>query len=99
MDVDIKRAAKAHGITIISLAERLGVSRQTVHYYCEQGDKNPLAQLERIAEAIGCDVSEFFEQDKSKEGDFVAFVRRNGETRAFDTEGDLIEYAEGLKTR
>ena len=99
MDVDIKRAAKAHGITIISLSERLCVSRQTVHYYCEQGDKNPLAQLERIAEAIGCDVSEFFEQDKSKEGDFVAFVRRNGETRTFDTEGDLIEYVDTLKTR
>lgn len=59
MKIDIKSAAKAHGVTLVALAERLGVSRQTVHYYIEQGDKNPIAQLERIASAIGCEVSEF----------------------------------------
>lgn len=60
MKVDIKSVAKVHGIPLVTLAERLGVSRQTVHYYIEQGDKNPIAQLERIASAIGCELSEFF---------------------------------------
>lgn len=60
MEIDIKSVAKAHGVTLVALAERLGVSRQTVHYYIEQGDKNPISQLERIAGAIGCDMSEFF---------------------------------------
>lgn len=64
MKIDIKKACKAHGVSLVSLADRLGVSRQTVHYYCEQGDKNPVAQLQRIADAIGCNVSEFFEEEQ-----------------------------------
>lgn len=60
MKVDIKTAAKKHGVTLVELSERLGVTRQAVHYYIEQGDKNPLAQLARIAGAIGCSVSELF---------------------------------------
>lgn len=64
MKVDIKKTCKSHGVSLVSLADRLGVSRQTVHYYCEQGDKNPVAQLQRIADAIGCNVSEFFEEEQ-----------------------------------
>lgn len=70
MDIDIKSAAKLRGVTILELANRLGVSRQTVHYYCEQGDKNPLAQLERIAAALGVQVVDLFERpaDESPTG-------------------------------
>lgn len=59
MKIDIKKTCKSHGVSMVSLAERLGVSRQTVHYYCEQGDRNPVSQLQRIADAIGCSVSDF----------------------------------------
>ena len=70
MDIDIKSAAKLRGVTILELANRLGVSRQTGHYYCEQGDKNPLAQLERIAAALGVQVVDLFERpaDESPTG-------------------------------
>lgn len=64
MKIDIKKTCKLHGVSLVSLAERLGVSRQTVHYYCEQGDRNPVAQLQRIADAIGCSVSDFFEEEE-----------------------------------
>ena len=63
MKIDIKKTCKSHGISLVSLAERLGVSRQTVHYYCEQGDRNPVSQLQRIADAVGCSVSDFFEEE------------------------------------
>lgn len=63
MRIDIKKTCKSHGVSLVSLAERLGVSRQTVHYYCEQGDRNPVSQLQRIADAIGCNVSDFFEEE------------------------------------
>lgn len=63
MKIDIKKMCKSHGVSLVSLAERLGVSRQTIHYYCEQGDRNPVSQLQRIADAIGCSVSDFFEEE------------------------------------
>jgi len=62
MIVRIKEALKENNVSIVELARRLGVSRQTVHYYIEQGDKNPIAQLEKIADAIGCKLSALFEQ-------------------------------------
>ena len=70
MNIDIKGIAKAKGISILELSTRLGVSRQTVHYYCEQGDKNPLAQLERISAALGVEVVDLFEKpaDESPTG-------------------------------
>lgn len=60
MKIYIKEVAKAHGLTLIALAGRLGVTRQTLHYYCEQGDRNPVGQLEKIASAIGVPVVELF---------------------------------------
>ena len=63
MKIDIKKMCKSHGVSLVSLAERLGVSRQTIHYYCEQGDRNPVSQLQRIADAIGCSVSVCFEEE------------------------------------
>ncbi len=79
--MDIKGVAKAYGVTLVALAERLGVSRQTVHYYIEQGEKNSVAQLERIAEAIGCDLDELIGR---KRADFIAFVKVDGQTHTFD---------------
>lgn len=94
MIIDIKGAAKKHGVKIGDLADRMGVSRQTIHYYCEQGDKNPISQLEKIAAAIGCDISEFWSSSENSAGktDFVAMVSTGGETRRFDSAEDLAEY-------
>lgn len=89
MNIDIKGVAKAHGVTLTTLAERLNVSRQTVHYYIEQGDKNPIAQLERIAEAIGCDLSALL---GGKPEEFVAIVRDCGVTYTFEDFEDLKKY-------
>lgn len=94
MIIDIKGVAKKHGVKIGELADRMGVSRQTIHYYCEQGDKNPISQLERIAEAIGCNISEFWDsgESSSPKSDFVAMVSSGGELRRFDSVEALAEY-------
>ena len=94
MEIDIKGAAKRNGITLTELAERLGVSRQSVHYYIEQGDKNPVAQLEKIADAIGCNVVDLFVIDPKD--DFLAIVRDRGELFAFYKRENLKEYAETI---
>lgn len=94
MIIDIKGVAKKHEVKISDLADRMGVSRQTIHYYCEQGDKNPISQLEKIAAAIGCDISEFWSsaEDSAGKTDFVALISTGGETRRFDSAEDLAEY-------
>ena len=63
MNIYIKETAKRYGVTLTELADRLQVSRQTVHYYIEQGDKNPMSQLEKIANAIGCPIEELFNSE------------------------------------
>ena len=94
MIIDIKSAAKKHGVKVGDLADRMGVSRQTVHYYCEQGDKNPISQLEKIANAIGCNISEFWAsgEDSDSKANFVAMVSVGGETRRFNSAEELAEY-------
>lgn len=94
MFIDIKSAIKRHGVKVGDLAERMGVSRQAIHYYCEQGNKNSISQLKRIAEAIGCDISEFWDsgESSSPKSDFVAMVSSGGETMRFDSVEDLAEY-------
>ena len=107
MKVNIKEVAKRHGVSVSGLAERMNVSRQTVHYYCEQGDRNPLGQLERIAEAIGVPVYELFSEPETDElrqpgavdpqavGDFVALVREGGRTYSFDSREELSSWLAG----
>lgn len=93
MEIDIKAVAKKNGVSLTELAERLGVSRQSVHYYIEQGDKNPVSQLEKIADAIGCDVLDLL---KRKNDDFLAIIRCDGEMFAINNKQALKEYANTL---
>lgn len=88
----IKEAIKAHGLTVEQVAKRMGILPSALS---QSINGNPTVEkLEKIASALGVEVTELF----AKRGDFVAFVRRNGDTHTFDTEKDLIEYAETLKT-
>lgn len=95
MQIYIRETAKAHGVSLVELASRLKVTRQTIHYYCEQGDRNPVGQLEKIADAIGVPVTELF-VDPSAPGvaqdDFIAFVRVGGETRTFESLAELRDF-------
>lgn len=61
--IKIEELMKKQGVGVTELAERLEVNRHTVYYYIKQGDKNPISQLSRIADAIGIDVRDFFEEN------------------------------------
>lgn len=67
MTLYIKETASRYGMSIAQLAKVMGVYRQTIYYYIEQGDKNPLGQLEKIADAIGCSVDELFKGEPKEE--------------------------------
>lgn len=85
----IKEIIKEKGLTINEVAERLNVSRQALS---KQLNGNLMVDtLERIAKAIGCNVSDFF-ADESK--DFCAFVKSGTE----HYHADNIEELKGIIT-
>lgn len=59
----IKEAIKEHGTSINEVAEKMGISRFTLSTHV---NGNPSTEiLLRIADAIGCPVTELFEQSKT----------------------------------
>lgn len=68
MDIakQIKQQAKQHGMTTQMLADKLGITRPV---FSSQINGNPtIATLDKIANAIGCNVSDFF---RSAENDQI----------------------------
>ena len=58
----IKEAMKRYGTSVNEIAERMGISRVTLSTHI---NGNPSTEvLLRIADAIGCPVTELFEQPK-----------------------------------
>ena len=57
--VYIKDVLKKYGITQIALAERLGINRVSLNATLNNPNIK-LSTLYKIADAIGCDVTEFF---------------------------------------
>lgn len=86
----IKETMKRYGTSVNEVADKMGITRFTLSTHI---NGNPSTEiLLRIADAIGCPVSALFEAER----DFIAFVRRNGETFTFESEGALKAYAETL---
>ena len=60
--VYIKDVLKKYGITQIALAERLGINRVSLNATLNNPNIK-LSTLDKIADAIGCDVTKFFTPD------------------------------------
>lgn len=88
--MDIKRVLKARGVSAKDVAEKMGITAIGLSQHI---NGNPSVQvLERIAEAVGCEVGDFFERSD----DFTAFVRHKGNTYTFDSSDALKEFASTL---
>lgn len=62
MSLDIKRAIKSRGLEVREIAERMDMTPTGLSQHI---NGNPSVKvLEKIAAAIGCDISELFEQPK-----------------------------------
>jgi len=63
MSLNIKKAIKKYGLEVREVAKRMGITPTGLSQHI---NGNPSVEvLERIANAIGCDISELF--DKTKE--------------------------------
>lgn len=95
-----KEIMKEKGITVIALAEKLGVSRITLAPQLQ--GRCQLQTAERIAEALGVELWELFvspehARERLGESDFLAVVRADGETRVFADRPSLRAYVEGTE--
>lgn len=62
--MDIKTVAKSRGLSMTDVAEKMGVGRVTLS---QSLAGNPtLRTLQRIADVIGCNVGDFFEDERPK---------------------------------
>ena len=63
MSLNIKKAIKEHGLEVREVAKRMEITPTGLSQHI---NGNPSVEvLERIATAIGCDISELFEQPKN----------------------------------
>lgn len=78
--MDVKKIIRRHGFTINAVAERIGVTGGSLGNCIRRGSPTPTT-LHRIADAIGADYSEFFEDDKpSCQQNIKEIIRSNGYT-------------------
>ena len=56
----IKEVLKQRGLTQNELAERLGINRVSLSRLLSDKNDIRLSTIKKIADAIGCDVTEFF---------------------------------------
>lgn len=58
--LQIKEALKKRGLKQIELADRLGINRVSLSRLLSDKNDMRISTLKKIADAIGCDVAEFF---------------------------------------
>ena len=63
----IKDALKKRGLTQNELAERLGINRVSLSRLLSDKNDMRMSTIKKIADAIGCDVTEFFTQAEKAE--------------------------------
>lgn len=91
MDLRIKDICKQKGILQKDLAAKLGVTDIALRASLKG---NPtLATLEKVATALGVEVSELF----APSTDFIAFIRHEGKTYTIESVEALKEFATTLE--
>lgn len=63
----IKETLKKIGLTQNELAERLGINRVSLSRLLSDKNDMRMSTIKKIADAIGCDVTEFFTPDEKAE--------------------------------
>ena len=91
--LDIKRALSEHNISQVELARRTGVNAPNISAIIKDGNPT-IARLTKIAEGIGCDITDLFYPDPAEEAEkkeVPAGTESGGETLDTTIRGDLPE--------
>ena len=95
IELRIKECCKAHGITQKELANRLGIKPISLSQMIARKGFS-VERLGEMADAIGCKVSELFEEEEK--GDFAAYVRFNGIHWTADSLDEFNKVVEEVRT-
>lgn len=71
--MDIKGVVKAHGTTLNSVAEKMGISKGRLSQIIN--GKPTVENLRTIAEKVGCKVGDFFKDEMTEEKDSSSVLR------------------------
>lgn len=94
--MDIKKVIKAHGFTMKSVADSLGI---TLAALSQIASGNPSAKrLQEIADIIGCKVGDFF-TDEMSNTDFVALIKSGNEFFCASSLKELEDIVSELKAK
>lgn len=94
-----KEVLKKYGITQSELAERLGINRVSVSRLLSDDNDMRASTIIKIANAIGCSVSEMFEGYKgiTKEDELTALIQHKGDFYKASTIKELEQIVEKIK--
>lgn len=92
LQLRIKEICKEQGITLNTLADRIGMSQPSISGLATGKQKPSFDTLEKLASALNVEVGELF----TPKNDFIAFVRMNGQTHTFTAPGDLKAFADTI---
>ena len=67
----IKEALKKRGLKQIDLADRLGINRVSLSRLLSDKNDMRISTIKKIADAIGCDVAEFFAPEETEENNVI----------------------------
>lgn len=85
---------KSKGISQIELAEKLGMNRVSISRLLSEDNNSTIGTLRKIADAIGCEVSDFF-NDGSLEG-LSAMIVCDGKIYRADSREELREITDKI---
>ena len=67
----IKETLKQRGLTQNELAERLGINRVSLSRLLSDKNDMRMSTIKKIADAIGCDVAEFFTPEETTDNNTI----------------------------
>ena len=71
--LQIKEPLKQRGLTQNELAERLGINRVSLSRLLSDKNDMRVSTIKKIADAIGCDVAEFFTPEETEDHNTITY--------------------------
>jgi transcriptional regulator with XRE-family HTH domain len=93
MALRIKEIAKAKGITMAEIADKMGIN--PVNLSSSLNGNPTLNRLQEVADILGVDVSDLF--SKEKQTDIYGFLEYNGKVYKIDGVDDFKAFANMIK--